>query len=172
MCSNAGSELGSRRWRRWAPGRGPAGLVLVKEFSLSYHLGIYSKPYGFWITVTYWVFRESDFWVPSAIVRLCAFTAQGPLGGFGLWEVRDPSPSHEPQTFKWVVTKIMVPFWVPNIVPHLLFRVPKKGALILTPTHIRHATTILQMQAWLHDVQRRGHLLQGLPQTQGQNFSP
>ena len=27
----------------------------------------------------------------------------------------------------WVVVKIMVPFWVPIIVRHLLFRVPKKG---------------------------------------------
>ena len=28
----------------------------------------------------------------------------------------------------WVVVKIMVPFWVPSIVRHLIFRVPKKGA--------------------------------------------
>ena len=27
----------------------------------------------------------------------------------------------------WVVVKIKVPFWVPIIVRHLLFRVPKKG---------------------------------------------
>ena len=27
----------------------------------------------------------------------------------------------------WAVVKIMVPSWVPNIVRHLLFRVPKKG---------------------------------------------
>ena len=27
----------------------------------------------------------------------------------------------------WVVVKIMVPFWVPNIVRHLLFRVPQQG---------------------------------------------
>ena len=26
----------------------------------------------------------------------------------------------------WVVVKIMVPFWVPNIVRHLSFRVPNK----------------------------------------------
>ena len=26
----------------------------------------------------------------------------------------------------WVVVKIMVPFWVPIIIRHLLFRVPKK----------------------------------------------
>ena len=27
----------------------------------------------------------------------------------------------------WVVVKIMVPFWVPTIIWHLLVRVPKKG---------------------------------------------
>ena len=27
----------------------------------------------------------------------------------------------------WVVVKIMVPFWVLNIIQHLIFRVPKKG---------------------------------------------
>ena len=27
----------------------------------------------------------------------------------------------------WVVVKIMVPFWIPIIVRHLIFRVPKKG---------------------------------------------
>ena len=31
------------------------------------------------------------------------------------------------QHFPWVVVQIMVPFWVPIIVRHLLFRVPKKG---------------------------------------------
>ena len=30
----------------------------------------------------------------------------------------------------------MVPFGVPIIIRHLLFRVPKKGTLILTTTHI------------------------------------
>ena len=29
----------------------------------------------------------------------------------------------------WVVVKIRVPFWFPNIVRHLLFREPKKGPL-------------------------------------------
>ena len=28
---------------------------------------------------------------------------------------------------RWVVVKIMVPFWVPIIIRHLLFKVPKKG---------------------------------------------
>ena len=27
----------------------------------------------------------------------------------------------------WVVVKIMVPFWVPIIIRHLIFRVPKTG---------------------------------------------
>ena len=35
----------------------------------------------------------------------------------------------------WVVVKVMVPFWVPIIIRHLLFRVPKKG-LILTTTQL------------------------------------
>ena len=28
---------------------------------------------------------------------------------------------------RWVVVKIMVPFWVPIVIRHLIFRVPKKG---------------------------------------------
>ena len=31
------------------------------------------------------------------------------------------------QSVKWVVVKIMVPFWVPIIIRHLILRVPKKG---------------------------------------------
>ena len=27
----------------------------------------------------------------------------------------------------WMVVKIMVPFWIPIIIRHLIFRVPKKG---------------------------------------------
>ena len=27
----------------------------------------------------------------------------------------------------WVVVKIMIPFWIPIITLHLIFRVPKKG---------------------------------------------
>ena len=30
----------------------------------------------------------------------------------------------------------MVPFWIPIIVRPLIFRVPKKGTIILTTTHI------------------------------------
>ena len=47
------------------------------------------------------------------------------------------SPADQFLGSTWVVVKIMVPFWVPNIVRHLLFRVPKKGALILTTTHMQ-----------------------------------
>ena len=36
----------------------------------------------------------------------------------------------------WVVVKIMVSFWIPTIIRHLIFRVPKKGTIILTTTHI------------------------------------
>ena len=36
----------------------------------------------------------------------------------------------------WLVVKIMVPFWVPIITRHLLFRVAQEGTLILTTTHV------------------------------------
>ena len=36
-------------------------------------------------------------------------------------------PSNLSPLSNWVVVKIMVPFWVPIIVRHLIFRVPKKG---------------------------------------------
>ena len=36
----------------------------------------------------------------------------------------------------WVVVKIMIPFGVLIIIRHLIFRVPQKGTLILTTTHI------------------------------------
>ena len=29
---------------------------------------------------------------------------------------------------KWVVVKIMVSFWIPIIIRHLIFRVPQKGS--------------------------------------------
>ena len=38
-----------------------------------------------------------------------------------------PSPSGFMGSYIiWVVVKIMVPFWVPIIIRHLIFRVPKK----------------------------------------------
>ena len=33
----------------------------------------------------------------------------------------------EMETTIWVAVKIMVPFWIPIIIWHLIFRVPKKG---------------------------------------------
>ena len=42
----------------------------------------------------------------------------------------------------WVVVKIGVSFWVLIIIRHLLFRVPKKGTLILTTTHMTKAGII------------------------------
>ena len=32
----------------------------------------------------------------------------------------------KPKTI-WVVVKTVVPFWIPIIIGHLIFRVPKKG---------------------------------------------
>ena len=38
-----------------------------------------------------------------------------------------------------MVVKFMVPFWIPVIVRHPIFRVPKKGTIILTTSHMdRH----------------------------------
>ena len=37
-----------------------------------------------------------------------------------------------------VVVKIMVPFWVLIIIRHLMFRVPKEGAIILTTTQMKN----------------------------------
>ena len=31
------------------------------------------------------------------------------------------------RTLIWVVVKIMIPFWIPIIIRHLIFRVPEKG---------------------------------------------
>ena len=31
----------------------------------------------------------------------------------------------------WVVVKSMVPFWIPIIIRHLIFRVPNKGTIVL-----------------------------------------
>ena len=51
----------------------------------------------------------------------------------------------------WVVVKIMVPFWVPIIIRHLLFRVPKRGTIILTTTHMFLTEEVLEPPAsgWL-----------------------
>ena len=47
-------------------------------------------------------------------------TAVDCVEGFGLMHIT-------PTVSIWVVVKMMVPFWVPIIVRHLIFRVPKKG---------------------------------------------
>ena len=36
----------------------------------------------------------------------------------------------------WVVVKIMVPFWIPIILQHLIFGGPKKWITFLTTTHV------------------------------------
>ena len=36
----------------------------------------------------------------------------------------------------------MVPFWVPIIIRHLLFRAPEKGTLILTTTHMKRGSSM------------------------------
>ena len=45
------------------------------------------------------------------------------LGYLGLRQ----APLRNSNDVTWVVVKIMVSFWVPNIIRHLIFRVPKKG---------------------------------------------
>ena len=53
----------------------------------------------------------------------------------------------------WVVVKTMVPFWIPIIVWHLIFRVPQKGTKILTTTHLR---------SWVDFLGGLGSRVQGL----------
>ena len=43
----------------------------------------------------------------------------------------------------WVVVKIRVPFWVPSIVRHLLFRVPQKGPLPMSDNG-----TVSELNLW------------------------
>ena len=50
----------------------------------------------------------------------------------------------------WVVVKIMVPFWVPNIVRHLIFRVPKKGTIILKTTHMTSKPGLAGVSGFCH----------------------
>ena len=45
-----------------------------------------------------------------------------------------PNPAHGKN--KWVVVKIMVPFWIPIIIRHLIFRVPKKDLNFGIPPNI------------------------------------
>ena len=39
----------------------------------------------------------------------------------------------------WVVVIIMVPFWIPDIIRHLIFRVPQKRNIILTTIHVHRS---------------------------------
>ena len=48
----------------------------------------------------------------------------------------------KPQNYVGVVVKIRVPLWVLNIIRHLLFRVPKKGTLILTTTRMEALSSL------------------------------
>ena len=41
--------------------------------------------------------------------------------------------------FTWVVVKTMVPFWVPSIIRHLLFRVPKRDLNFDNHPHVETA---------------------------------
>ena len=60
------------------------------------------------------------------------------------------------RSFIWVVVKIMVPFWVPIVIRHLIFRVPQQGTTISTATHLAvrklcEAFRALHMAgAWVH----------------------
>ena len=47
----------------------------------------------------------------------------------------------------WVVVKIIFPVWVPIIIRHLLFRVPKNGTLLLTTTHVELPQDLAQLFA-------------------------
>ena len=42
----------------------------------------------------------------------------------------------------------MVPFWVPNTTRHLIFKVPQKGDIILTTTHIRATIRVQGLESF------------------------
>ena len=47
-----------------------------------------------------------------------------------------------PKTYAiWVVLKIMVPFWIPIRIRHLIFRVHQKRTIILTATYMLNPET-------------------------------
>ena len=65
---------------------------------------------------------ECRSWISGlTIVSLCLGSA---LAEF--WRV--VSVSQEPWSRIWVVVKMMVPFWIPSIIRHLIFRVPQNGS--------------------------------------------
>ena len=53
----------------------------------------------------------------------------------------------------WVVVTIVVPFWIPNIMRHLIFRVPQKGAWQQHPHLVKHVHDQLDFVADLHCTQ-------------------
>ena len=67
----------------------------------------------------------------------------------------------------------VVPFWVPDIIRHLLFKVPKKGTLILTTTHI---WTIYAQDfgrvVWLQGRFRIGFSVQDVPLVEAAMVKP
>ena len=79
-----------------------------------------------------WGRRRSHFWNPHAEKRLIYCPCN--------FEIRDPNHqeacSLNADFYIWVVVKIMVHFWIPIIIRHLIFRVPKKVPLILGNYHM------------------------------------
>ena len=64
----------------------------------------------------------ADLCFSSCITGLGKYLSVGYTDPVGLEDLRKPFRSST-----WVVVKIMVPFWVPIIIRHVIFRVPKKG---------------------------------------------
>ena len=62
--------------------------------------------------------RVTDWPVMSAVSGLAAENLRKRLGS---------TMSARMLSNIWVVVKIMVPFWIPIIIRHLIYRVPKKG---------------------------------------------
>ena len=60
--------------------------------------------------------------------------ALGFVGAVGELRMRSTPDASVPNP-TWVVVKVMVPFWVPIIIRHLLFT--QKGTIILTTTHLK-----------------------------------
>ena len=77
-------------------------------------------------------YEDSGFGVSSLclVTEGLAFMAWNPLAEACKSSVGrrlQKHPEAEELLARDMVVKIMVPFWVPNIVQHLIFRVPKKG---------------------------------------------
>ena len=79
---------------------------------------------GVWFVVSFEVCLVVS-WVVCLGVRLGPFR-----GSPGRPQTPNTFPNTFPNTKKthtWAVVKIMVPFWIPIIIRHLISRVPKKG---------------------------------------------